>query len=354
MKRNSSIFAGFLLLIAALACLSSPVATPTPTAGLIPIQTMEPTATGTPVPAPTSTLLPTATTGVSPPPTSAPQNTATQVPTPTASPSVAFPNAARIQFAAGGTWIEVTGAGQANAATSFALAAMKGQVMSVSVFEGPGYYVTVQGPGGATLSFPNTDDFFWRGILPATQDYLVTVLPPRDGSFTLRVAINPPGQSTQVFTYDDAALSLRYPDSFAPLLYPYADQLRGIPALALNFQDSSFYDHTNLVEAYFVLSEFTDPNLVANCHQSSFEQEQSQGQETIHGYVFEKSTAGGVGAGNIYDLTIYRTVQENTCFEVVFFIHYGNIGNYPADIKEFDHEALLLKLMDVLVTFTMN
>jgi hypothetical protein len=324
-----------------------------------PALAVQPSATDAPYPAPTIALQPSATFGPYPAPTSVPEDKPTQGPSPTSTSTPdLFPNATRIQFAAGETWTEVVGKKQPEGTTNFVLSVMEGQVMSVSVFEG--HMITIQGKDGTFLTPPGnngSDSQFWRGILPTTQDYLITVDPLMDEDFRLRVTINPPGQAEQIFEYNNPQyqLGFNYSDSFAPTTYPYIDQQRGAPALVLNFIDSAFYDTTNLAEAYFVLNIFDDPNIIADCSQPSFPQEQAQGQETFGGYVFDKSTAGGVATGNIYELTIYRTVQKNACIEIVFFIHFSNIGNFtPGAVTEFDRDALLQKLTDVLKTFTLK
>ena len=62
-----------------------------------------------------------------------------------------------------------------------------------------------------------------------------------------------------------------------------------------------------------------------------------------------------VAAGNIFDQVIYRTVYENICYEAVFYMHSGNIGNYtPGTVVEFDRGTLLQKFEGILDTFTVQ
>ena len=79
------------------------------------------------------------------------------------------------------------------------------------------------------------------------------------------------------------------------------------------------------------------------------------GQKTINGYTFTQSQAVGVAAGNIYDQVIYRTVYDNLCYEMVLYMHSGNIGNYtPGTVVEFDRVTLLQKFEEVLSMFTVK
>ena len=72
----------------------------------------------------------------------------------------------------------------------------------------------------------------------------------------------------------------------------------------------------------------------------------------INGVKFVHSQGGGVAAGNIYEQTYYRTAYQDVCYEVTFYIHYGNIGNYAPDsgVKEFDRAALMQKFESILST----
>lgn len=50
----------------------------------------------------------------------------------------------------------------------------------------------------------------------------------------------------------------------------------------------------------------------------------------------------GAAAGNIYDETVYALVGSNPCLAVRYFIHSGNIANYPPGaVREFDKAALI-------------
>ena len=96
-----------------------------------------------------------------------------------------------------------------------------------------------------------------------------------------------------------------------------------------------------------------DAQTVSTCTQPLPQLETVTGQKTINGYVFTQSEAVGVGAGNIYDQVIYRTVYNSICYEAVFYMHSGNIGNYtPGTVIEFDRNELVQKFEGILATFT--
>jgi len=305
-------------------------ATETPKPNIVPTQ---------PTPLPTLTLAPT-----QPPPVS---NSGSSPAT----------HENRIEFPAGGTWVEVGTHLQEGSSIQYILSALKGQVMSVSVEQNWPFVVSV-GNVTNTLTDPDTERPFWRGTLPSTGDYFITVKAQADGDFNLRVAINPPGQAYQYFDYTNPqqTVSLHYSDEFAPTTYMPAGDFKGTPSLVLQFISPEFYrPSTNLGEAYFLFSTMTDASTVNTCTQPLSQLETISGQKTINGYAFTQSEAIGVGAGNIYDQVIYRTVHDNICYEAVFYMHSGNIGNYtPGTVVEFDRNALVQKFEQVLATFTVK
>ncbi len=54
------------------------------------------------------------------------------------------------------------------------------------------------------------------------------------------------------------------------------------------------------------------------------------------------ASSTGAAAGNRYDETVYALPDTNPCFAVRYYVHYGDIGNYPKGaVREFDYRALL-------------
>jgi len=267
-----------------------------------------------------------------------------------------------IHFEPGGTYVDVIDSIAGGSSKNYSVAASQGQVMSVSIrqsSEGDWVYVPMQvkGQDGAILCPPkiNMECTFWRGTLPSTQTYLITLSPVNDVTdFTMRVAINPPGQATQDFLFEDMyrQASFTYTDEFAPVHPPGAEVSKTQPELSLNFIDTSFYLNTNLSEAYFLFGSSRDASAVQTCTQpvSLGGYENIIGDVMINGVTFTKSQGGGVAAGNIYEQTYYRAAYQGSCYEVTFFIHYGNIGAYDPGlgVKEFDRAGLMQKFESIL------
>jgi hypothetical protein len=293
-------------------------------------------------------------------PTPTPVLTATLEPTPT--PNVVFDqlaNADRVTFAPYATWVELTGRLPAHGEKRFVLAAMQYQTMSVAIPQGPPFSVQVAEADGNSLTDVNHPQFYWRGVLPSTQDYTVKVTSQVEGLFSLRIAINPPGLARQFFEFTDPQyhVALDYSDEFAPLSWQLPFNPKGSPLLTLYFIEPSFYyPTTNLVEAALQLAASTDPGAVSTCPQHSAGlAETATGQVSIHGIPFTRSEFAGAAAGNRYAQVFYRATWQGTCFEVTFLIHSSNIGNYPPGaVVEFDQARLLHKLEEVLETFTVK
>lgn len=324
------------------------IETPTPVPTVLPVEPSTPTLVPTADNSPTPTLIPTI------------SATNTALPVSVGGPAdPVYP----IHFAPSGTYADILDSIRAGASKTYSVRAAQGQVMSVSIHqndeaEWTAITLRIIGANGSILCIE--DCYFWRGALPATQDYYVTITPAADASdFVMRVAINPPGTATQSFLYQNKYrnASFSYTDLFAPALFPSAPMFRIPPELALRYIQTQSYTSTNLLEAYFLFGSSTDSQVLATCTEPvNFDASETvTGDVTINGVTFTKTESSGVGAGNIYEQTHYRAAQNGTCFEFTYFIHYGNIGNYdPATVTEFDHAALLQEFDGILSTFSLN
>ena len=339
-----------LILLALLTACNAPIATPAQSFAAI--NTVLPTTPIQFTPIPTTTLETQPTANF---PTFAP-------------PTAQTGQATVIQFAVGGTYTDITDTVLKGASKTYSINAMKGQIMSISAFpqipDGDwGYiYLQIKGADGSVLcpQAPDTACLYWRGILPASQNYFVTVT--TDGNvpkFIMRVAVNPPGKDNQYFQYKNptTGVSLTYPDTFAPAIPVYGNY-KIQPELTLQLIDSKTYGKTNLGEAYLFLSSSSDAQVVATCvdpNQNGGGSEQVIGNEVVNGFTFVHSTSEGAGAGNFYQQEIYRMVNKNICYEVIYFMHSTNVGNYtPGTVTEFDKSSIVQKFSNIFSTFAIQ
>jgi len=270
--------------------------------------------------------------------------------------SVTYP----IRFPLNATYLDVVDSLSAGVSKTYSVSAAKGQVMSVSINqsrEGDWAYIPMRitGADGTILCPAQTDHEceFWRGTLPSTQEYFITITPATDAlNFTLRVVIPPLSASKQTFLYQNDYAILSYTDEFAPARFHGAEVTKIAPELTLEFIDTNSYLNTNLLEVYFLFGSSSDGTLLQTCTQpvSLGGQENILGEENVNNIKFVYSKGGGVAAGNIYELTYYRAAYEGVCYEIMYFVHYGNIGAYSPElgVKEFDSLALMQTLRAVL------
>ena len=248
---------------------------------------------------------------------------------------------------------------------TYSLDAFEGQIMSVSILpERPelqnAFQLEIKGRDGTVLCpLKEMACPFWRGALPSTQEYRVKVLAQEGGAFNMRVAINPPGTVSQLFDYADSQgrFQLSYPDDFAPAHFTGAQVTKFPPDFSLQYIDSQQYTSTNLGEVYFLLGVSDDPQQVSTCTVpiSFGGSETILGPTQINGIEFTKSQTIGAAAGNVYEQVYYRTLHNGSCYEVTYFIHYGNIGNYTSGmVTEFDRTALYQELDEILASLILK
>ena len=269
-----------------------------------------------------------------------------------------------IKFSPNGTYMDVVDTILTGKSKTYSINALKGQIMSISVHQNDvGNWTVVPirilGADGTTLcpQQENRECYFWRGALPSSQDYFVTLTPVIDiVDFTMRVDINQPGTTTQSFQYmsNDQNASFVYTDDFAPVRFPEIYLYKFKPEMALQFIDTKFHTDTNLVEAYFMFGASNDTEIVVGCLQPSpwIENEQITGEVTINGTRFIRSERIGVGLGSLYEQSMVRTVQNDTCYEVTFLMHSFDPGVLapPTTVTEFDRAALMQRFETILST----
>jgi hypothetical protein len=74
---------------------------------------------------------------------------------------------------------------------------------------------------------------------------------------------------------------------------------------------------------------------------------------TVNGAVFSVYTFSDAGAGNLYDVTSYRTLHAGKCFAVEYTIHSSQLANYPLEyhLTLFDKAPVKEVLERIVGTF---
>ena len=173
MKSERGALLPFLVLVLSIVTCSAPE---TAVPGITASPTELPRATPTP-PRPTEE------------PTREPTAPATASPTPT-SPEA---DVARIQFASGTTSETLNGHLGPDEVDRYALRALAGQIMRVRVTSPEeSVRLRVEAPSGAPIEGRAEGETFWRGPLPATQDYVIQVSSDRAADYELIVIVYAP------------------------------------------------------------------------------------------------------------------------------------------------------------------
>ena len=290
----------------------------------------------------------------------------------TAAPSsTPFPvdaNITPIHFPPNGTYMDVSDSLRYGMSKTYSVAASKGQVMSVSVkqsMQGESTVIPMQITGAdGTMLCPTQAGSLclsWRGTLPSTQEYLISLAPVIDvQDYALRVAINPPGVKTQSIQYISpiTGSSFYYTDEFAPVRNGLAQFTKSEPEVVLSYIDTQSYTGTNLAEAYFLFSSSDNPAIVQNCTQpaSLGGIEELVGTVEINGTTFVHTRGTGAAAGNLYEQGIYRTERTGRCYEAVYLIHSFNASSFLPQtvIAEYDRAALIQKFESIVSTLVIK
>ena len=148
-------------------------------------------------------------------------------------------------------------------------------------------------------------------------------------------------------------LALRYADDFAPSIYPF--EFGNTPGvLKLDFIDDGYYSNTTLTEALVGIGVSPDPGL-CNSSVKVFAPKLNADSIDVNGIHFTRIATYGAGAGSMDEVIFHRVVHNNKCYEIVYAIHSVNIGNYlgtGANVVEFDRQAVMKRMEDILASFT--
>ncbi len=113
------------------------------------------------------------------------------------------------------------------------------------------------------------------------------------------------------------------------------------------------YPNTNFSEGLVAVSSVLN-STDAQCFVNPETKAALTKSETINGIRWYTDVIGGVGAGNIYNTHLYRTMNDGSCFEIAETVHTGNIGNYPEGITKVSEDDVFTRLHMVIKTFGFN
>jgi membrane-bound inhibitor of C-type lysozyme len=104
-----------------------------------------------------------------------------------------------------------------------------------------------------------------------------------------------------------------------------------------------FQPKTNFGDAKFTVGTSADSSAVATCLVGPSGIGIRKSAVTINSQGYTKITYVGVGAGNLYETTSYRTIRNNQCYTFEYVIHSSNIGNYDPSqgISPYDKTAVI-------------
>lgn len=80
---------------------------------------------------------------------------------------------------------------------------------------------------------------------------------------------------------------------------------------------------------------------------------------TENGVAYSVATSSDAATGNVYEEYVYALAGANPCTAVRYFIHYGNMGNYPSAgqpgaVQEFNRGALISAFDAIRHTLRLN
>ncbi|MDB4978266.1 MAG: hypothetical protein JWM56_452 [Candidatus Peribacteria bacterium] len=89
------------------------------------------------------------------------------------------------------------------------------------------------------------------------------------------------------------------------------------------------------------------------CPAPNYEQQTGKHTEVINSIPFDVTTGTGVGAGNLYESSIYNTVHNGVCHSIVLLRHSCNLGPDCGEghTKPYNKKAVNEALMSIVRTF---
>jgi len=197
----------------------------------------------------------------------------------------------------------------------------------------------------------------------ATSTVPTTGTPPSSSPATTTFPSYYQDPSTwQATTDTNGGFSISYPLDFSVIDNPIAatgtDWRLGANG-TLGAQDltltvpQAFEPQTNFSGATLTVGRSADATAVSDCLVATNGETEAGGAVFINGIQFDVFTSNDAGAGNLYDTTSYRTVNNGQCYAVEYTIHSTQLANYPAsyDLTQFDMDKIQSTLDLIVSTF---
>lgn len=117
----------------------------------------------------------------------------------------------------------------------------------------------------------------------------------------------------------------------------------------------AFEPQTNFADATLTVGAGSSNAAVAQCMTPDPGENPSEATSTVsvNGVQFTVFHSTGVGAGNTYDTTSYRTLHAGRCYAVEYTVHSSQIMNYPQsyDLAPFSSAKIDSLMQNIIGTF---
>lgn len=166
---------------------------------------------------------------------------------------------------------------------------------------------------------------------------------------------NTPPAQTAIQTYRNSGwnFEFQYPKSLGFVDATYGSLQNQIVQIQIG-QDQ--YPKTNFGDADFTVS-LMPTNSQTTCLKTTVPENSNafKDSQVINGVTFYKTTAQGVGLGNVYDSHAYRTWANKICYELTETVHTSRIENYqPGTVSAVDKNAIWARLDSILNSFKLT